>query len=386
MTSEERELVFPSVDDCKPPEEGGPIARIGFSYQDEIAVSSLIGMLETPAILKVHCESHDDVLVVSIEEDQERKSAEFIQVKASEQDKHWSIAGLCERTKGRAGTSIFEKSLSRDACGEVSRFRIVTLRAVNKDLECLTYPLGSPGRELSSDRMSKLRLDLDRYCPGVVSKKGHGSVYWLSNCMWEVRASRESVATDNHLRILKLSSRGCFPLLLDQGKVLLDELRTRVKEASLARWEPDRDKKIITRDDLLEWWDRRSQEMSEGVKSPSGGKLRVKMEDADLPDEIIKLAQELRRDYAARVRTTTYMEPGEREQLVGQVKSTLMSLRSRFVAGDLDVNGNGFHALCVSKMDELGGAVGGRDQAAFVKGCMYDITDRCLHRFARTDR
>ena len=37
---------WPSVDDAKPIEEGGPVARKGFNYQDEIAVSFLLDMME----------------------------------------------------------------------------------------------------------------------------------------------------------------------------------------------------------------------------------------------------------------------------------------------------------------------------------------------------
>ena len=41
---------FPSVDDVKPTEEGGPAARSGFSYQVEIAVGFLIELLEDSSL------------------------------------------------------------------------------------------------------------------------------------------------------------------------------------------------------------------------------------------------------------------------------------------------------------------------------------------------
>jgi Cap4 dsDNA endonuclease len=64
VSEEPNTVAFPSVDDVKPDDEGGPISRSGFSYQDEIAVSFLIEMLETSWLLKVHCETHDDLLLV----------------------------------------------------------------------------------------------------------------------------------------------------------------------------------------------------------------------------------------------------------------------------------------------------------------------------------
>ena len=63
---EESVAEFPSVDDVKPSEEGGPTARIGFSYQHEVTVGLALDMLADPNIIKLHCETHDDVVVVSM--------------------------------------------------------------------------------------------------------------------------------------------------------------------------------------------------------------------------------------------------------------------------------------------------------------------------------
>ena len=84
-------------------------------------------------------------------------------------------------------------------------------------------------------------------------------------------------------------------------------------------------------------------------------------------------------------RTSHYMEPTEREALQSRVKSEVMSLSARFVAGQLDIDGAGFHALCLERMDTVNAerAAGSEDKSAFLKGCMYDIADRCLLRFAR---
>ena len=138
---------WPSVDDAKPGEEGGAVARSGFNYQDEIAVSFLVEMLAEASLLKVHCETHDDVLLVRALDGSDRRLAEYVQVKASEPDKLWSIADLCLRKKAAPGTSIFEISLARDKHEEDSRFRLVTLRPVTNALRMLTFPSGAPGRD-----------------------------------------------------------------------------------------------------------------------------------------------------------------------------------------------------------------------------------------------
>ena len=146
--SEDKATSWPSVDDTKPGEEGGPVARSGFNYQDEIAASFLIEMLENPSLVKVHCETHDDVLLVWAQDNSDRRLAEYVQVKASEPDKLWSPADLCQRKKSSVGTSIFEVSLSRDKHREDSRFRLVTLRSITSALKILCFPYGAPGREL----------------------------------------------------------------------------------------------------------------------------------------------------------------------------------------------------------------------------------------------
>ena len=81
---------WPSIDHAKPLEEGGPIARVGFNYQDEVAVSLLIDMLGDPEIIKIHLETHDDAIVVR--RNDAGREAEFVQVKAAELNKLWSVA------------------------------------------------------------------------------------------------------------------------------------------------------------------------------------------------------------------------------------------------------------------------------------------------------
>lgn len=376
---------LPSVDDMKPSEEGGPIARSGFNYQDEIAVGFLIEMLEDPSLLKVHCETHDDVLLVRVVDGLAMPLAEFVQVKASGPDKLWSMADLCALKKGKTGTSIFEISLARDKHREDSRFRLVTLRPVVSDLKTLTFPFGTPGREADGESFKALQSSLDERFPGLKSPKGNGADYWLENCFWDERHSEDAVRKDNLLRLIKLSVKEGQPLLPEPAEVLLGEMRARMKDAGGAKWEPDRDKKIITREALRQWWEQRTRELLDGAASPSGGKLKDKMAEAGLPDELVALAVDMRRDYAAVARTSRYMEPEEGERLQNRVKSEVMSLRALFVADQLDLDGAGFHARCLVRMDAVNAAqpAGSEDRSAFLKGCMYDIADRCLLRFAR---
>jgi hypothetical protein len=264
--SENTAVSWPSIDDTKPSEEGGPVARSGFNYQDEIAVGFLIEMLENQSLLKVHCETHDDVVLVRTADCPEMRFAEFVQVKASELDKLWSVADLCHRKKGTPSTSIFEISLGRDKHKEVSSFRLVTLRPVVSALTPLTYPCGSPGRESDAEKMNSLRCELEERFPALVSTKGNGASYWLENCHWDQRHSEEAVRKDNLVSLLHLSEKEGRSLLLEPAEVLLDELRAWTKAAGDAKWEPDRDKKIILRQTLRAWWEQTIPKKSGGQR------------------------------------------------------------------------------------------------------------------------
>src|SRR6266404_4570228 len=219
--------VFPSVDDVCPLDQGGSIARTGFTYQDEVAVSFVVEMLQNPALLRVHCETHDDVLLVWATKD--GNAAEYAQVKAAELDQLWTVAGLCRRDSGKLGCSIYERSLNRDAHQELSLFRIITLRPVSGDLDFLTYPRGAPGRECDNPHVLEVKAEIEHRCPGATSPKGNGAAFWLEQCKWEVCHDRAALARANVLALLRLASREERLLLPEQADILLEELRLRVR-------------------------------------------------------------------------------------------------------------------------------------------------------------
>ncbi|ETA52642.1 dsDNA nuclease domain-containing protein [Ponticoccus alexandrii] len=379
------EEVWPSIDAAAPTEEGGPIARAGFNYQDEIAVGFVLEMLANPQLVKIHFETHDDLVLVW-DFGTPPRIAEFVQVKGSEADKLWSVADLCVRKKQAVGASIFEKSLDRDQHDETARFRIVTLRPVVSALKSLTYERGHEARAPSCEEMVALKSDLDTRMPGVLSKRGHGTGYWLDNCLWDERHDEPTVKKNNKVRLFEIMMAAGHPLLWEQLDLLLDELRKLVKSAGDAKWKPNKEKKILTREAFLMMWDGCLAKLKNGASHPSGGKLAEKMNDAALTGTVVAMAIDLRLDYARFARTARYMQPEEAEQLQGRVKSEVQTLSAKRAAGTIDLDGPAFHALCVDRMDAINNSLppDQGDRSAFLKGCMYDIADRCLLRFDRT--
>lgn len=298
------------------------------------------------------------------------------------------MADLCSRKNSKPDSSIFEISFARDKHCEESRFRLVTLRPVVRELEILTLPCGAPGRETGGERFKTLLSEIDKRFPNLKSPKGNGVAYWLENCLWDPRNSEKDVRRHNLIRLIQLSVKEGQPVLLEPAEGFLDVLRGLARAAGAAKWVPDRNSKIITREALRELWDLRKRELAEGALAPSGEKLQQKMIEAGLPDELVSLALDMRRDYGAVARTSRYMELDEEERLQSRVKSEAVSLRAHFVAGEIDLDGVGFHSFCVDRMDAINAERprGSEDRSAFLKGCMYDITDRCFLRFARPTR
>lgn len=379
ISEEAKAPVWPSVDDANPQEEGGSTARKGFNYQDEIAVSFLLDMMEDHSIIKIHCETHDDILLVRATDDAEKHCAEYVQVKATEPNQLWTVATLCE---GKAGTSILERSLAHDAHREQARFRILTLRQVSTELKILTNPIGSVGREPGCEGLKALKERIDKKHPGLASPKGNDCTFWLDCCYWDERHNEKSIRDQNRLRAFQISSAQSNALLPDAINSLLDDMRAWVKEAGAAKWKPDRDKKIITRDQLIAWWDNRVLELT-SAGGASGGKLIRKMKTANLPQDIIGLAVELRRRYASRLRIPRYAEDHNTEELLNRVQAEVISLRSRYTSGQIEVDPPTFHSMCLDQMDAINRerAAGEPDQSSFLKGCLYEIADRCLLRF-----
>lgn len=375
---------WPSVDAAKPIEEGGPDARKGFNYQDEIAVSFLLDMIEDNSIVKIHCETHDDILIVRATEGTNQRSAEYVQVKATEPSQLWTVATLCQRKDGKEGTSVLERSLAHDCHKEHSRFRILTLRQVSPDLKILTNPISSVGREPGCKALQDLKQEIDKKRPGLVSPKGNDSAFWLNNCLWDECHKEEAIRTSNRLRVFQISSAQNNTLLRDAIDSLLDDMRAWVKSAGAAKWEPDRDKKIIMREQLIAWWDQRILELT-SAGGASGGKLVRKMKAAHLPQDVINLAVDLRRRYSSSLRTSRYADYENTEELLSRVRAEAISLRSRYTAGQLDVDAPTFHSMCLDRMDAINSErpKGEPDRSSFLKGCLYDIADRCLLRFER---
>lgn len=376
--------VFPSVFDTAPSDLGGIHARQGFAYQDDVAAGFYLQMLVSSNLLEVSCETYDDILLVW--QDTNDKVLEFVQVKAEHLDQLWTIAKLCERSKTPKnphgiGSSLLEKSLSRDQYNEASRFRIVTCRQIDPNLIALTRELCHEHRAVSYAPFKNLTEEVGKRLPGVMSKRGNGSLFWLSNAYWDVLAEGDIIRLNKQTLTEALYglSLPCDP---DTVRVIYDNLRALAKETAefgVDKWK----KKRISRDQLLarikDWID----------PYPDKGKterLEQKFGDAGLDSVCFNAAKDQQRFYLQKKRSAGYFTIEQAEEIEHQVLDKLHTLRSSLDSGKIKINGAQFHDLCLSEVRCLQPS----DESAnnplipsYLAGCMYEITARCRHRFTR---
>jgi hypothetical protein len=374
-----------SIRELEPLETGGVEARHGLDVQDHVAAGYCIKMLQDPSLKEVWCETHDDITLIWDAVNSER--VEFVQVKSHELDQLWSVSLLCKREKkpkrpAVKGTSILERSLAHDRCSEACTFRLVTCRPVHTELLALSYPLSSQERVLATKELAALRKELVSQVGDYRSSNGRDCAFWMSQVLWEVVHSLDSIETKNLVELGEhLHAQGQYAAP-DQVRELYAKLVRKVSDAGAAKWHGGGKAKQIKRADLIAWLLRSLEEVLHPGRS--GGKVaRRKMKTAGIAPDTISAAMEERDLYVKEILSPKYLQANDRRFVEGEVAALLQTLRAQLDAGFLPDSGPGFHSLCLTKLDDLSRQLPVRPPLAFVHGCMYNITDRCLHRFRR---
>lgn len=367
-----------------PPDLGGIHARQGFSYQDEVAARFYIEMLTNENLVEVWCETHDDILLVWKSDGP--PIVEFVQVKAEHLDQLWTVAKLCERQKsGRkpngSGTSLLEKSLSRDRCSELSWFRIVTCRQFTPDLEVLAREREHEHRSIAYDPFKNLLGQVKEKIGTFNSENGNDSGYWLMNARWDVINEGDISNLNQKALAEALHSLG-QPYDPDTVRSIYNDLRALAKDTAeygMEKWKEKR----VSRDQLL-------AKISDWIQPyPDKGKterLEGKLVNAGLDSTCLDVAKDQQRFYLKKRRTAPYFETEQAEDIEHQVLDVLHNLRASLDSGTLNENGVKFHERCLKAVGEISPVTKGGTVVlppGYLSGCMYEITARCRHRFTR---
>ena len=347
-------------------------------------------MLLTAAIKEVWCETHDDITILLEGDQVTGLQVEFVQVKAHELDQLWSIAKLIFRESagnGKAlGKSIVEKSLANDRCKEPCCFRIVTARPVNEELEALNLERGCEGRTKASGKLKDLTKKLSQKLGDVRSPNNHDVAFWVNETYWQVAHDATSEKNRNLLRLHRAIDRLGNLVAPDQLDELYMRLVSKVWDAGTARFRKAPEQKRIKRDDLIAWLKERIEQILHPAQA-SGKRLQEKMGRALLPDDTVKAALEQRRYYLQEIRRPRYLDIADRPLVEGEVSACLLALRAKLDAGEMNENGVQFHSHCLQQLDQMPFSTQTSKDIpkSFLFDCMYNITDRCSHRFTRAE-
>lgn len=361
---------------------GGVPARQGFDLQDHIAARFCIRALRDDKLLEVWCEAFDDVSIVW--EHNASQHVEFVQVKGHQLDQLWSIAKLCEQdsnSKAKTGTSIVERSLAQDRCEEKTWFRIVTALPFNDELKTLTFEIGSAERMAAQNELTAIAHKLVTKLKAPKSANGNGCDYWTESTVCEAVHSLDAVSAHNLQEMERTLELLGHHLMADQRQELYSKLVRKVWDAGKA---PQGDQRKLKRHAVMEWLDQNVQQISQ-PPTMSGKRLEEKMLAANLPQDAVYAAQDSRWLYRQMQLRERYADPRGTQHVEGEINATLLALRSRLDVAEYQDDGPTFHRRCLDAIEaiytsnpkarELG--------LGFVHGCMYNITDRCIHRFQR---
>ena len=371
-----------SIYDLAPLEYGGTENRKGIDFQDHIAADFCLDMILGNGLEEVWCETQDDItLIWKRDEDIE---VEFVQVKNNTSFTAWSPAILCDRKGKGIGHSILEKSLANDRCAEKCCFRMVTAQSVNDDLKILTFDIDALPRNSMFTPYDDLNEDLDKRVKDFKSGNGNDYKFWVENTQWDVRFAADAIE-DKAVRKLRkfLEEHGFFPAE-DQLEEIYRRLAGRVYQAGLADYKTKPLEKRIVKAELTDWLIKITNEaLHPALKGTN--KMIEKMTRAGLPDDTIEAAREQRRHYREEVLKPKYLNLTERRLVEAEVLSVLQRLKSKLDAGTITLSGKEFHEKCLEHLDELQQKLPATSRIPLfvLHGSMYDIVNRCLHRFRR---
>lgn len=373
---------LPSIHELLPSESGGTDAIRGFDYQDDVAAAFCLEMAENNGPLEVQCETHDDITLIW--QTGAAEKVEFVQVKKIDLDQFWSIYKLCERKKGD-GSSILEKSLSREKFAEDCIFRIVTDADVKKELDLLKYDYDDPRRDKHSSEFISICDAVTKKIGDFKSPKGNGCDHWLHNAYWDVRESREALRNANLILLQNFVFQKMGEYLApDQANKIYNKLICKVHDAAGPEKRANPNEKIIKRDAFLQWL---KAVVNKQLYSGTIGNetLKKKMVEASLPSASISTAIEQRRKYRKERLSPTYLSLVDIEKVESEVLAELHQAYSQLEAQEINDNGPQFHSRCLEILKTIKDTdLGSPDTPfAFYQGYMYDITNRCLHRFSR---
>lgn len=257
----------PLIDPASASDAGAVAGRRGYRYQDHIAASLVLDMMESSEITRIECETADDITVIS--DVGEQRILEYVQVKTTDADSKWSVKEIIERDAGRVGTSLAERSLACDSHQGTALFRVVSQRELRADLKLFSVPRSKRGALTVG--LKKLTDRFGKAHKGFASANGLTLEDWSKRLLWEVAADEEAVRSRNINRIIRLAEEGGEIPGHSQAEAIYRDLLGMVGSAADASRITHPEDKAIDRTAAFDWWQARLSD----IRITRTGSLKV---------------------------------------------------------------------------------------------------------------
>ncbi|PTB84315.1 hypothetical protein C9985_00135 [Marinobacter vinifirmus] len=225
-------------------------------YQDHIAVSFLLEMIENVNLSQVQCETLDDITLVW--QTAEGLQYEYIQVKTTDGDSKYSIKEITQRKKSAKsantveGKSLIEKSLLCDKGDGVNPlFRFVSERGFSKALELFGLP---PNERKGRPGAGELEAKIGGKLSKTLSRGGRDLSYWAENFWWQLPGEKKSVINSNKVKLTHLAEVEGVTLSASIVEKAYRALLRMADDAAEASKYNELERKTIHRDEIVLWW------------------------------------------------------------------------------------------------------------------------------------
>jgi hypothetical protein len=381
MSGDTNFLTMPnSIHDHRPIAPGGVPARVGFAYQDWVAVGFCVDVVADSTYAAVWCEINDDITLITNENGQD--CVEFIQIKNERRDSLWSVANITYREDEREGASIVERSLSHDCYREPCSFRIISSADIRRELRLLEVPIGHPSRSPSSPEFNALLQQLDTRLPGVLSTNQNGLSFWLSRTRWEVRGDESSLISSAQLKLTDYLHEIYGFSAPDQVKAVVEMLAQLVKRAGDSL---QTEEKKLREPFLRTEINRKVQDLRR--PAAHGSPLRAALCALAIPDADIESIILSHRRCKREWREQPYLAiEHDFERIREDVESLLARLRLAFISGEYSGTALQFHQRCIEQIDvyyDQHVLADGFPRRESLYSIMYEQVERGVHYFWR---
>ena len=270
-----------------------------------------------------------------------------------------------------------------DRCEEKCSFHIATsYDVVKSELGYFILLRDSQDRINNVRAKKEILAELNKRLPGVTSPNGKGWEEFIDKCQWtKFPDTIEDLKSVNILKLEKVFSDLKTTVLPDQRDEIYQKLLALVQDASVKDLILNPDCYKIKKEYLFKWLNGKIDKLS---LTNNDYPLEIKMSSAGISPELIKGASLIKVKYKSKRLIESYKFKADYDDLEDEIVFRLHELKIALDSGVLNLDGPEFLNYCIGEVTKIVERYSLRKSNIpnyFGAGLMYDITNRCIHRF-----